>query len=94
MEIPSTSLECGSLLPLLHLELARGAALALTPHRGVSTIEEQENADLAGAGSALQSGFHVLPTTSASCCAAYCTCSSVISGKNGMLKTRSQARSA
>ena len=43
---------------------------------------------------ALQSGFHVPPTTSASCCAAYCTCSSVISGKNGMLKTRSQARSA
>jgi hypothetical protein len=44
------------LLPLLRLKLAQADAVALTPHRGVSTMGKQEDADPAGAGSALQSG--------------------------------------
>jgi hypothetical protein len=31
--------------------------VTLTPHGGVSTIGKQENADAAGAGSALQGGY-------------------------------------
>jgi hypothetical protein len=46
MLLARSALECGSLLPLLRLELARADAIALTPQGGVSMMEKQENADL------------------------------------------------
>ena len=54
MLVARSGLECGTKVPFLRLEIARDGAVALTLHRGVSTMGKQENADPAMAGSALQ----------------------------------------